>query len=99
MNKVRQGVIWTGLVVVFIIIYICIWVYQVVNAGRTYRGVMNGERMDSITMLVESLPGSNKNISIVNDSILNKISRTFQYLQEFTPNSPKVHTVFSEMDI
>lgn len=99
MNKSRQRKSTIFLLVAFIIIYVSISVYKLVDADRTHKGVMNWEKIDSITMLMESVNSSNKTIRIFSDSVLKKINRSFQYLEGFTPNSPKVHTILIDLDI
>jgi len=97
--KIRSRKGFFILVGIFVVIYFSTWAYQEIDAERTYKGITDGERIDSIKMYIESDQSPNKTMLIVNDSELNNINRTFQYLQEFTPRSPKMHSVYIDIYI
>lgn len=99
MIRTRRRNITLILCGLFVVVWLGIWLFQEIDFNRTYRELMSGNRIDHVEMLVESTSGPNKRISVVKDSVLNEINRTFQYLQEFTPQSPKVHSVFIVMDV
>ena len=76
-----------------------IWVYQEIGFRQTYKELMSGNKIERMEMLVESPPKTNTQISIATDSVLTRINGSFRYLREFTPRSPKMHSVFIVVDI
>jgi hypothetical protein len=107
-QKTRNKIIWLYFswqrvsceaFTIFAVIFIGIVIDSLVSGAQTYKGLKSVEKIDHVDMLIESQSSPNKEISIVQDSILDKINRSFRYIQKFTPVVPKMPTVFIVMDV
>lgn len=82
---------------VFILLYGGTWLYEGVAGYRTYKGITNRERIDRIEF--HSILDPSRHLIITNDTVLEKIKEAFAYFNEYTPQSPKMHSVFLQMEI
>lgn len=63
-----------------------------------YSGLMDGKRIDSVSMEIGSDYLLVKK-GIYDDSILEKLNRACRQVQEWLPDTPKMHTILIEMTV
>lgn len=82
---------------VFILMFAGAWLYEGVADYRTYNGITNGERIDRIEF--RSILDPSRHLIVTNDTVLEKINEAFAYFKEYSPQSPKMHSVYIQMEI
>jgi hypothetical protein len=98
MNTTQGGKRGFILAIVFIVILVSVWIYGIVDVRQTYSGIMDGQRIDSVSMYIESDSLLAKK-SIHKDSVLENLNRACRQVQEWLPDTPKMHSVLIEMTV
>jgi len=75
------------------------WIFGLVDTQETYNELRNNKKLDSIYMRIEPSVDSVRDVAITNDSVLAKLNQTFKDLQEFFPDTPKMHSILIDMSI